>query len=58
MLNQSKKDWILTVIHDGPNKEFDQIMESYKKILPNNINFENTSILCVLCNLYIFYVII
>ena len=43
MLNQSKKDWILTVIHDGPNKEFDQIMESYKKILPNNINFENTS---------------
>ena len=43
MLNQSKKNWILTVIHDGPNKEFDQIMESYKKILPNNINFENTS---------------
>ena len=43
MLNQSKKDWILTVIHDGPNKEFDQIMGSYKKILPNNINFENTS---------------
>tara|TARA_Y200000002_G_scaffold93221_1_gene75154 strand:- start:2359 stop:2973 length:615 start_codon:yes stop_codon:yes gene_type:complete len=43
MLNQSKKDWILTVIHDGPNKEFDQIMDSYKKILPNNINFENTS---------------
>ena len=43
MLNQSKKNWILTVIHDGPNKEFGQIMESYKKILPNNINFENTS---------------
>tara|TARA_B100001029_G_scaffold178130_1_gene184167 strand:+ start:3260 stop:3874 length:615 start_codon:yes stop_codon:yes gene_type:complete len=43
MLNQSKKDWILTIIHDGPNEEFKNIMETYKRVLPNNINFENTS---------------
>jgi hypothetical protein len=42
MVHQSNKNPILTVIHDGPNKEFDQIMEYSKKILPNNINFENT----------------
>ena len=43
LINQSNKNWILTIIHDGPNKEFNDIMESYKKILPENINYESTN---------------
>ena len=29
ILNQSSDDWLLTVCHDGPNDEFNRIMEEY-----------------------------
>lgn len=29
-INQTKDNWILTVIHDGPNEEFSSIMSGYK----------------------------
>jgi hypothetical protein len=41
-LNQSHDNWILTVIHDGPNDEFDLIMTDYKKQAPEKILFFNT----------------
>jgi hypothetical protein len=41
-LNQSQDNWILTVIHDGPNDEFDLIMTDYKQRMPEKILFFNT----------------
>tara|TARA_B100001996_G_scaffold256712_1_gene199507 strand:+ start:1073 stop:1702 length:630 start_codon:yes stop_codon:yes gene_type:complete len=38
-LNQTEKNWKLTVIHDGPNNKFESIMDSYKKIDSERINF-------------------
>lgn len=43
-INQNKSNWILTVIHDGPNDEFDSIMGEYKQQMPNNIEYFNTDI--------------
>jgi hypothetical protein len=41
-LNQSQDNWILTVIHDGPNSEFDLIMTDFKQRAPEQILFFNT----------------
>lgn len=41
-LNQSQDNWMLTVIHDGPNDEFDLIMVDYKQQAPEKISFSNT----------------
>lgn len=42
MLNQTKNNWLLTIIHDGPNDKFSKIMSEYKKEAPKNINFFST----------------
>jgi glycosyltransferase involved in cell wall biosynthesis len=39
ILNQSAKNWRLTVIHDGPNKEFESIMEEYRIQQPRSISY-------------------
>lgn len=39
LINQTSTDWCLTVLHDGPNEQFDLIMESYAQIVPNKIEF-------------------
>ena len=44
LLNQSSKNWILTIIHDGPNQEFDRVMSEYKKIADEQIKFYSTDI--------------
>jgi glycosyltransferase involved in cell wall biosynthesis len=41
-LNQTHKNWTLTVIHDGPNNQFDQIMTGYQKEDPDRIDFFST----------------
>ena len=38
-LNQTEKNWKLTIIHDGHNSDFMSLMESYHKIDPNRITF-------------------
>jgi glycosyltransferase involved in cell wall biosynthesis len=43
ILNQSKKNWRLTVIHDGPSEEFNSIMERYKNQEPELISYCSTS---------------
>ena len=41
-VNQTNDNWHLTVIHDGPNLEFEQIMESFVGA-KTNIDFFNTN---------------
>ena len=41
-INQTKDNWILTVIHDGPNEEFNSIMRGYKDECPTRIEFLTT----------------
>lgn len=41
-LNQTEKNWRLTVIHDGPNDEFVSIMNQYKERSPTQIYFHQT----------------
>jgi hypothetical protein len=41
-LNQSQDNWCLTVIHDGPNPEFNLILQNYKSLAPEKIDFFNT----------------
>ena len=41
-INQGSDNWILTVIHDGPNDEFELIMAEYKRQAPSRIFFECT----------------
>ena len=36
-INQTKDNWILTVIHDGPDEEFNSIMKGYKDECPTRI---------------------
>jgi len=43
-INQTEKNWKLTVIHDGNNPEFIRLMESYKAIDPDRIDFFCTDI--------------
>lgn len=38
-INQSEKNWILTVIHDGNDEQFMEIMRSYKQTNPDKINY-------------------
>ncbi len=38
-INQTEKNWKLTIIHDGHNSDFMSLMESYHKIDPNRITF-------------------
>ena len=42
ILNQSSDDWFLTICHDGPNDEFNSIMENYVASGSNNIKFFHT----------------
>lgn len=39
ILNQTNSNWLLTVIHDGENSEFTEVMNEYKKISPDKIEF-------------------
>lgn len=41
-INQTKDNWILTVIHDGPNEDFNLIMKKYKDEQPTRIDYLNT----------------
>ena len=41
-LNQTSKNWILTVIHDGPSEEFTEVMTAYRDVDPARIEFYNT----------------
>jgi hypothetical protein len=43
-INQTKNNWLLTVIHDGPNQEFNFIMSEFVKNFPKKINFHNTDV--------------
>ncbi len=43
VINQTNKNWILTVIHDGPNENFNKLMIEYKNTSPDQIHFKNTS---------------
>lgn len=38
-INQSANNWLLTVIHDGPDNEFDEIMARYKSEAPAQIDY-------------------
>ncbi len=38
-INQTEKNWKLTIIHDGHNSDFMSLMQSYHKIDPNRITF-------------------
>ena len=42
-INQSKDNWFLTVIHDGPNEEFNEIMRGYKDECSDKIEYLTTS---------------
>lgn len=41
-INQTKDNWILTVIHDGPDEEFNSIMKGYKDECPTRIEYLTT----------------
>jgi len=41
-INQTKDNWFLTVIHDGPNEDFNLIMKKYKDECPSRIDYLNT----------------
>ena len=43
-LNQSDRNWILTVIHDGHDDEFVQIMKYFAAIEPDKIDYQCTDI--------------
>lgn len=40
-INQTKNNWFLTVIHDGPNEEFNLIMNEFKNRC-QNIEYQST----------------
>ena len=41
-INQTSKNWVLTVIHDGKDQEFDNIMKEYSQLNPDQIFFFST----------------
>jgi hypothetical protein len=43
ILNQTSDRWALRVIHDGPNREFRNLMQNYKRYNPEKINFSETT---------------
>ncbi len=43
-LNQSDRNWILTVIHDGHDDEFVQIMKYFAALEPDKIDYQCTDI--------------
>ena len=43
-LNQSDRNWILTVIHDGHDDEFVQIMKYFTALEPDKIDYKCTDI--------------
>jgi glycosyltransferase involved in cell wall biosynthesis len=38
-VNQSADNWMLTVIHDGPSVEFEQVMSEFAKQMPTKIKY-------------------
>lgn len=42
LLNQSNNSWTLTIIHDGPNSEFDSAMHYYKDLAKGQIESFST----------------
>lgn len=42
-INQTSSNWVLDVVHDGPNSEFEEVMEKYKNAAPNKIYYETTA---------------
>lgn len=42
ILNQTNTDWILTVMHDGPDPQFDAMLSQFKSQRPDSIFFEST----------------
>lgn len=41
-INQSSPNWMLRVIHDGPNPEFDDVMASLAREASGRVSFEST----------------
>lgn len=41
-LNQSRDNWVMTVIHDGPSAEFDEIMCGFQDAAPGRIGYSST----------------
>lgn len=41
-INQTEKNWILTVIHDGPSAEFELIMASFETQTPKQVFHKTT----------------
>ncbi len=39
LINQTKNNWFLTIIHDGPDEEFNTIMEAFRKMAPERIEY-------------------
>lgn len=42
IINQTRDNWILTVIHDGPNQEFNSIMKDFQDQKPSQIEYFTT----------------
>lgn len=42
ILNQTSLEWRLTVMHDGPSREFEEILGRFKARRPGSIFFETT----------------
>ena len=42
-INQTEKNWTLTVIHDGENEEFSHIMKEFQNDHPSRISFQCTN---------------
>ncbi|MDP5240530.1 glycosyltransferase [Uliginosibacterium sp. 31-16] len=42
ILNQTRDNWKLHVIHDGPNQEFEQIMQDFCRQAPEQISFSSS----------------
>lgn len=43
-LNQTSDNWTLTVIHDGPDAEFDSIMAAFADQSSGRIRYRNTPV--------------
>ena len=41
-INQTSSDWKLTVIHDGYDEDFINIMNNFVRICPEKINFNSS----------------
>ncbi|MBS1210112.1 MAG: glycosyl transferase family 2 [Proteobacteria bacterium] len=43
ILNQTADNWVLRVIHDGPDPEFRRLMQGYAAEMPERVFFEETA---------------